>query len=108
MNDRNSGDRFEVYTVRPATRDGDKDWWTRIGTAWPTKNGGFTVRLDALPIPDATGCKLILMPPKDEDWGERRREPRNGRSRGGPRHVERRDFAPPPPPPPSAEDDEPF
>ena len=39
-----------VYTVKDGKAD-KKAFWTRIGSAWPHKNGtGFTIRLDALPL----------------------------------------------------------
>ena len=41
--------------------EGDKAFWTRIGTAWPHKSGeGFSIDLTAFPI----GGRIVLMPPK--------------------------------------------
>jgi hypothetical protein len=38
-----------VYQVRD--REGQKGIWTRIGAAWPQKDGkGFNVQLDAVPL----------------------------------------------------------
>jgi hypothetical protein len=50
---------FEAFTVREGSKG--KSYFTRVGAAWPTKNGnGVTLYLDALPVDG----KLILMPPK--------------------------------------------
>ena len=50
---------FEAFTVRDGGKG--KSYFTRVGAAWPTKNGGgVTLYLDALPVDG----KLILMPPK--------------------------------------------
>ena len=38
-----------VYQVRD--RDGQKGFWTRIGSAWPHADGkGFNVQLDCVPL----------------------------------------------------------
>ncbi len=38
-----------VYQVRD--REGQKGIWTRIGAAWPQRDGkGFNVQLDAIPL----------------------------------------------------------
>ncbi len=57
-----------VYAVRPATEKGQKDFFTRIGTAFPHPNGeGVNILLDALPIYG----KLVCLPPKkDKDTEE--------------------------------------
>ena len=52
-----------VYAVRPATEKGQKDFFTRIGTAFAHPNGGgFNLLLDALPIYP----KLVCLPPKKD------------------------------------------
>jgi hypothetical protein len=48
---------------------GKKDFWMRIGAAWPfEKNGrtGFTVQLDALPIDG----RIVLSEPKADSEAE--------------------------------------
>lgn len=52
-----------VYSVRE--RDGARDIFTRIGAAFPHKDGkpGFTLLLDALPV----GRKVVVLPPKEDD-----------------------------------------
>ncbi len=42
-------------------REGRQPTYRDIGAAWPTKSGGYSVRLDALPIGDT-----ILLMPVDE------------------------------------------
>lgn len=51
---------FRAFTVKG---EGDDAWWTRIGSAWANKSGGFNIQLDALPIDG----KIVLMPPKEEE-----------------------------------------
>ncbi len=44
-----------------------KNWWTKIGRAFPDKSGeGFTVVLDALPLQVGGNCRLFLKPHKDQ------------------------------------------
>jgi hypothetical protein len=41
--------------------EGEQAFWTRIGSAWPQKNGqGFNLDLQAFPV----NGRIILMPPK--------------------------------------------
>ena len=49
-----------VYQVRD--REGQKGIWTRIGAAWPQRDGkGFNVQLDAVPLDG----RLTLRVPSD-------------------------------------------
>lgn len=51
---------LNAYAVKERGK-GKKAFWTRIGRAWPHKNGtGFNLELEALPVDG----KIILMPPK--------------------------------------------
>jgi hypothetical protein len=51
-----------AYSVRK--REGQKDFWVRIGAAWPhAQNGGLTVQLDALPIDG----RVVLSEPKADE-----------------------------------------
>lgn len=52
-----------AYAVRE--RDGAKDIFTRIGAAFPHRDGkpGFTLLLDAYPI----GRKVVILPPKEDE-----------------------------------------
>ena len=60
------------WQVSTPVERGDKTYWTRIGSAWPSKNGsgGFNVVLDALPV----NGKIAIQPPFEE--GDR--APRGG------------------------------
>lgn len=53
-------------------RDGnEKTQWTKIGAAWPTQNGGWSITLDALPLPSmgdrGLETRIVLMVPKERD-----------------------------------------
>jgi len=53
--------RYNLSTPRES-KDG-KTYWTKIGSAWPTKDGqGFSIVLDALPL----NGKLLMSLPKDK------------------------------------------
>ena len=41
--------RLAVYAV-PETKDGEKGFWTRIGSAFTNRDGSINVLLDALPL----------------------------------------------------------
>lgn len=52
-----------AYSVKQNGKN-RKSFWTRIGAAWPQKNGqGFNVQLEAFPVDG----KIVLMPPKADD-----------------------------------------
>lgn len=64
-------ERLEAFTVRKDEQSG-KSYWTRLGIAFPTKNGGWSIKLDALPV----NGEIMLMPPKPkEDDNSRQRGP---------------------------------
>lgn len=45
-----------------------KTYWTKIGSAWPSDKGGFSITLDALPLPNAEGvCRMLVVEPKPRD-----------------------------------------
>lgn len=51
---------YIAYTV---TGEGDKAFWTRIGSVWSHNSGeGLSVDLAALPV----NGRIVLMPPKAE------------------------------------------
>jgi hypothetical protein len=52
---------FIAYSVKP--REGKPDIWTKIGAAFPHKDKGLTIQLDALPLGDS----IVLRVPKDKD-----------------------------------------
>lgn len=58
-------ERLDVLTASEYERNGEKKTtWTRIGVAFPTRNGdGWDVRLEALPV----SGKLFLRAPRQRD-----------------------------------------
>jgi hypothetical protein len=68
-------DRLEAFAVRPYEKNGEtKTAFTRIGIAWPNRNGGYRLSLDALPVASLNDGKLettiLLLPPKDKGDSE--------------------------------------
>ena len=62
MNTSNANKPLGVFTVREGRNESDKDFWTRIGAAWPHKDGkGFNVVLDAFPV----NGKLVIREQQD-------------------------------------------
>jgi hypothetical protein len=58
-------ERLDALTVRESN---DKSFWTKIGVAWPNKNGpGFIVRLDAMPAPVEGQFVIHLREPLPKD-----------------------------------------
>jgi hypothetical protein len=54
-----------AYTVKDRG-EGQKDIWTRIGTAWPHGSGnGLSIQLNALPLDG----RIVLTEPKVDDAG---------------------------------------
>lgn len=59
----------KCYVVDESTDDPstDKSWWTRVGSAWPHKDGkGLNVVLQAAPL----NGRLVLREYTDEDAAE--------------------------------------
>jgi hypothetical protein len=60
--------RYDLISPREG-KDG-KTRWLKIGAAFPRDKGGFSLVLDALPLPDKDGRVSLLMTeplPKDDD-----------------------------------------
>jgi hypothetical protein len=51
---------YSVYVTRKGSDD--KNYYTRIGSAWTVSNDGISIKLDALPV----NGEIVLFPPKDE------------------------------------------
>lgn len=52
---------YEVFVVEG---DGESSYWTKIGAAWPARDGkGFSVRMSALPLDG----RVILREPRASD-----------------------------------------
>ena len=60
-------ERLDAMTVRESN---GKSFWTKIGVAFPAKQGGgWSVLLDAMPAPVEGQFKIILrepLPPRDQ------------------------------------------
>ena len=62
-------DRMDVVAPRQG-KDG-KTYYSRLGIAFATKNGGWSISLEALPLPSLNDrgvleTRLLLMPPRDD------------------------------------------
>ena len=59
-----------VYSVTEregSTGEENRDFWTKIGAAWPHKDGkGFTVSLEATPV----NARLVLRQPEEREEKE--------------------------------------
>jgi hypothetical protein len=53
---------FIAYSVKQRG-EGKQDIWTKIGAAFPHKDKGLTIQLDALPLGDS----IVLREPKEKD-----------------------------------------
>lgn len=55
-------ERLDALTVRESN---GKSYFTKIGVAFPSRNGpGYSVLLDAMPAPTDGQFKILLMEPK--------------------------------------------
>jgi hypothetical protein len=58
-------ERLDALSVRESN---GKSYFTKIGVAFPARNGnGFSVLLDAIPAPVEGQFKILLMEPKPRD-----------------------------------------
>lgn len=70
-------ERMDAMIGREYQSGGEtKTAWTRIGTAWATKNGGYRVQLDAYPAPQInrdgkSEVSFLLMPPRENSGSGR-------------------------------------
>jgi hypothetical protein len=51
---------YAVYVSRKGSDE--KNYYTRIGSAWEVANDGISIKLDALPV----GGEMVLFRPKEE------------------------------------------
>ena len=66
-------ERLDALTVRETN---GKSYWTRIGVAFPAKQGpGWSIMLDAMPASTDGQYKIMLREPLPKD-GERKAAPR--------------------------------
>lgn len=81
-------ERLDAMIAREYQSGGEtKTAWTKIGTAWETKNGGYRVQLDAYPAPQInrdgkSEVSFLLMPPR-ENTGSRPSSGQDGPSFDG-------------------------
>lgn len=54
---------LEAFTVR---EDKGRSYWTRIGVAFPNKEQGFVVLLDAMPASIEGQYKIVVLPPSEK------------------------------------------
>lgn len=55
---------LHAFVVKDGKGDGQKGFWTKIGTAWAHEDGeGFSIVLDALPIDG----RIVLRAPKSDE-----------------------------------------
>jgi hypothetical protein len=67
-------ERLDALTVRESN---GKSYFTKIGVAFPSRNGnGYSVLLDAMPAPTDGQFKILLMEPKERDQGAPRQQQR--------------------------------
>ena len=61
------------YDLIVGRENGEKTYWTKIGSAWPAKNGpGFSLTFDALPLPGKDGvCRVLMREPQERDAAPR-------------------------------------
>lgn len=66
---------LEIKTSRQG-KDG-KTYWTRIGTMFPAKNGGYKLAFDALPVPTIyegnVRVEAMAFPPLEKDGVQQRK-----------------------------------
>jgi hypothetical protein len=54
--------------LQPNTGKDGKTYFTRIGVAFPNKSGeGWSLVFQALPMPGPDGCRVLMMPPREQD-----------------------------------------
>ena len=91
--------RLDAMIAREYTdRDGNsKTSWTRIGTAWPAKQGvGYSITLEALPLPSMSRdgkleCRILLrepLPARDDAPRSRSASDAEGRAQSTPRDLD--------------------
>ena len=56
--------QHEVHSVRESK---GKQFWTRLGVAFPDEGGSITILLEAMPASTNGQYKLVLLPPKAKD-----------------------------------------
>lgn len=52
-----------AYEVFVSQKNGDKNFYTKVGAAWNVASDGISIKLHALP----TDGNLVLFPPKESE-----------------------------------------
>jgi hypothetical protein len=65
-------ERFDALAVRESN---GKSYFTKIGAAFPNRNGGYSVVLDAIPAPNEGQFKILLVVPKPREGQQRQAQP---------------------------------
>jgi hypothetical protein len=67
-----SNGRLDALTVRESN---GKSYFTKIGAAFPSRNGnGYSILLDAMPAPTDGQFKILLMEPKERTDAPRQQQ----------------------------------
>lgn len=66
--------RYDIVSARIYTNSNgeERTAWTRLGSAFPTKNNGWALVFDALPLPSINDkgqmeTRALIMPPRTPD-----------------------------------------
>lgn len=58
-------ERYDLISPRES-KDG-KTFWNKVGAAFKREKGGYSIILDAYPLPDKEGrVSLLMVPPKEK------------------------------------------
>lgn len=68
-------ERMDLLATRSYQKDGEtKTAFTKIGVAFSTKNGGWSLSFEALPLPSLSDkgtieTRVLMMPPREQTGG---------------------------------------
>lgn len=71
--------RLDALVGRKNEKTG-KTHWTKIGVAFPRDRGGYSLKLDALPLDG----EILLAVPRERNGGQQQREPGDDTEQMGP------------------------
>ncbi len=52
--------RIDAFAITPAAKEGEKDWWTRIGAAFANRDGSISISLRSLPCSAGGEARIVL------------------------------------------------
>lgn len=77
-------ERLDVLLTREYQAGNEtKTAYTKVGVAFATKNGGYSVKMEAMPAPVDGVFNFVLFPPKPRDDNGGRQSNGGGQSRHG-------------------------